>query len=161
MASLAVANAFPLILLSRAGRLELMRLVSPEIVVPIPVADEILARGENDLTARALTGSSWIRTVPVPEIPESIREWGLGAGESAVLAVAHERIGTEVIVDDFMARKCAVWLDIPVRGTLGIVLTAKRRGLVPSARVVMEDLISAGLYLSRSVLDEALRRVGE
>jgi predicted nucleic acid-binding protein len=48
-----------------------------------------------------------------------------------------------------------------LRGTLGIVLVAKKRGLIPSARVVMEDLIQAGLYLSRRGLDDALRRVDE
>jgi len=52
-------------------------------------------------------------------------------------------------------------MGIPVRGTLGIVLVAKRRGLIVSARVVMEDLLQAGLYLSRRTLDDALRRVDE
>jgi predicted nucleic acid-binding protein len=48
-----------------------------------------------------------------------------------------------------------------VRGTLGIVLAAKRPGLIAAARPVMADLTAAGLYLSERVLDEALRRVGE
>jgi len=69
--------------------------------------------------------------------------------------------GTEVIIDDLAGRKCAASLDISLRGTLGIVLVAKRRGLIPRARPVIESMMSAGLYLSRRVLDEALRRVGE
>lgn len=48
-----------------------------------------------------------------------------------------------------------------MRGTLGIVLNAKRRGLIPLARPVIEDLLRAGLYLSQAVIDEALRRIGE
>jgi predicted nucleic acid-binding protein len=52
-------------------------------------------------------------------------------------------------------------LNIPVRGTLGIVLAAKGRGLIPKARDVIEEMTIAGLHLSRRVLDEALRRVDE
>jgi predicted nucleic acid-binding protein len=55
----------------------------------------------------------------------------------------------------------AASLGIPVRGTLGIVLAAKRRGLIPLARPVIDDLFATGLYLSRKVLEEALRRVNE
>ena len=33
-------------------------------------------------------------------------------------------------------------------GTLGLVLAAKRRGLIPSARAVVEALIDSGMYLS-------------
>ena len=88
-------------------------------------------------------------------------EWGLGPGESAVLAYARAHPGTEAIIDDFMGRQCAKALGIPVRGTLGLVLSAKKRGRISSARDVMEDLIKGGLYLSRSVLDEALQHVGE
>jgi predicted nucleic acid-binding protein len=65
------------------------------------------------------------------------------------------------IIDDLAGRKCAACLDIPVRGTLGIVLEAKRRGVIRQARPVLEELIASGLYLRRHVLDEALKRVGE
>lgn len=99
--------------------------------------------------------------VPEPVVPRNILEWGLGAGESSVLALAASHPRMEAIIDDLAARKCASCLGIPVRGTLGIVLAAKRRGLIPRARPVMEELIRGGLYLSRAVLDEALKRVNE
>ena len=65
------------------------------------------------------------------------------------------------IIDDLGGRNCAACLGIPVRGTLGIVLAAKKRGAIPLARTILEDLINSGLYLRRQVLDEALKRVGE
>ena len=63
--------------------------------------------------------------------------------------------------DDLAGRKCAASLNIPVRGTLGIVLNAKYRGHIPKARPVIEDMMRAGLYLSKPVLEQALRRVDE
>ena len=85
----------------------------------------------------------------------------MGAGESSVLTLAATRQGIEAIIDDLAGRKCAASLQIPVRGTLGIVLVAKNRGVIPRARPVIEDMMGAGLYLSRNVLEAALHRVGE
>jgi len=157
----AVINASPLILLSRGGYLELLRPFADRMLVPEPVVREIRAKGFEDVSARALDSIPWLECVPTPKIPDIILAWGLGPGESFVLAMAQANPGMEAIIDDLAARKCAALLAVPLRGTLGIVLAAKRRGYIDAARPVMEKLIKAGLYLSRTVLDEALRRVDE
>ena len=61
----------------------------------------------------------------------------------------------------FGGRRCANSLGIPVRGTLGLILTAKRRHIIPQARPVLEQLRAAGMYLSDSVMNRALKTVGE
>ncbi len=132
-----------------------------EIWVPEPVATEILRRGQRDITAKTIKKTEWLITKPIVSIPTIIMEWRLGGGESAVLAMANENPGTEAIIDDLAGRKCAASLNIPVRGTLGIVLIAKKRGLIKKARPVIMDMMTAGLYLSRKVMDKALRRIGE
>lgn len=160
MAEAAVIDASPLIFLSRGHHLDLLGSFAQEIWVPESVADEISRRGNQDITAQALEDTAWLVTQPAPDISAAILQWGLGAGESATLALAQVH-GLEAILDDLAGRKCAAALNIPVRGTLGIVLTAKKRGLIPEARPIIEDMMNAGLYLSRKVLDRALRRVGE
>ncbi len=161
VADKAIINASPLIFLTRSHHLDLLQTFAREIWVPEPVAMEILHRGQQDITARAIKETDWLITLPVTSIPVIITEWRLGAGESSVLALANEHPSTETIIDDLAGRKCAASLNIPVRGTLGIVLIAKKRGLIPKARPVIEDMMRAGLYLSRKVVDEALKRVGE
>ncbi|MEW6487227.1 MAG: DUF3368 domain-containing protein [Thermodesulfobacteriota bacterium] len=161
MAETAVFNASPLIFFSRGGHLELLRAVVGGVLVPEPVAAEIRRRGPRDPTSAALTSELWLQVVPAPAPSEAILQWGLGPGESAVLALCERNPRRVAVIDDLAGRKCASSLGIPVRGTLGIVLVAKRRGLVPAARPVLEDLLRAGMYLSRRVLDEALTRVGE
>lgn len=161
MAERAIINASPLIFFSRGGQLDLLRAFANKVWVPEPVAREILQRGAQDITARTIEHTAWLDIKPTPQIPGRVLEWRLGAGESSVLALAASHPGTEVIIDDLAGRKCAASLGIPLRGTLGIVLVAKCRGLIPRARPIIESMMSAGLYLSRRVLDEALRRVGE
>ena len=69
--------------------------------------------------------------------------------------------GCEAILDDLAGRRCAAAFNIPVRGTLGLVLIAKQRGHISSARDLLYQLRRAGMYLSDRVLNEALTRVGE
>ena len=161
MAERPAVNASPLILLAGAGRLPLLRVAGPEVVVPAAVAREVRRAGPDDPAVRALVSMPWLVVLPDPAIPPSLLAWDLGPGESAVLAWAAAEPGTEAIVDDLAARRCAAAMGIPARGTLGIVLVARKRGLLPAARPVLEEMRRAGMYLSDRVLNRALALVGE
>ncbi len=161
VANKAIINASPLIFLSRSHHLNLLHAFADEIWVPEPVATEILQRGQQDITARAIKDTRWLVTKPISGIPNNIAKWKLGDGESSVLALASKTLDTEVIIDDLAGRKCAISLEIPVRGTLGVVLIAKNRGLITEARPVINDMLANGLYLSKKILDRVLALVGE
>lgn len=161
MAERPAVNASPLIFLSRAGLMDFLQLIAPELIVPAAVATEIQQRGPVDVTVQAINQTPWLSVVEIPAVPAAIQAWGLGNGESAVLAWGASHPGTEVILDDLAARRCAAALNIPVRGTLGLVLTAKQRGLIPAARPVLLQLRQAGMYLSDRVMNQALAMVGE
>jgi len=77
-----------------------------------------------------------------------------------VLSLAKQSKGSAVL-DDLAARRCASALAIPTRGTVGIVLLAKARGLIPSARYEIEALQRVGFYLSPGLLAAALDLAGE
>jgi predicted nucleic acid-binding protein len=154
-------NASPLIFLARAGLLDFLQLVAETIMVPTSVLMEIQRRGPTDITVQALQNAAWIVYIEDPPIPRLLQAWDLGEGESAVLAWAYAHPDTEAIIDDLAGRRCAAALGIPVRGTLGLVLTAKRRGRISQARPVLERLRHAGMYLSDHVMNQALRLVGE
>ena len=108
----------------------------------------------------ALRETPWLKLIDVV-VPPVIQAWDLGPGESAVLAWAHEHPGSEAIIDDLAARRCAAVLGVPVRGTLGLVLLAKQRGRVALARPVIDALRREGMYLSDRIVDAALALVGE
>jgi predicted nucleic acid-binding protein len=81
-----VVNASPLIFLSRSGLIDLLQLTGHEVIVPEAVANEILSRGPDDITARTTSETSWLLVVPAPPTPPQIQAWGLGEGESSVLS---------------------------------------------------------------------------
>jgi len=156
-----VANASPLIFLAAGGYFDLLQVAGDTVLVPSTVALEIERRGSADVTVRAMRGAEWLSVVPDVPVPSLIQSWDLGPGESAVLAWAHANPATEALIDDLAARRCAAALGIPVRGTLGLVLTAKQRGIITAARPVLERMVHAGMYLSDRLLNEALALVGE
>lgn len=157
----AVVNASPLIFLAKAGMIHFLQQAAPQILIPTAVTKEIGRRGGGDITVRALASTSWLITVEVPPIPPLIQAWDLGPGESAVLAHAQAHPGVAAIIDDAAARRCAEMLGVPVLGTLGLVMIAKKRGLIPAARPVIGLLKQQGMFLSESTIDRAMLLIGE
>jgi predicted nucleic acid-binding protein len=145
----------------KAERIEFLRLVGRELVVPSAVASEIQAFGAEDVAAQALAATPWLQVVETPPVPARIQAWDLGPGESAVLAWCHSHPGAMAIIDDLEGRRCAAAFQIPVRGTLGLILLAKKSGQIPAARPVAESMRRSGMFLSDRVLNRALAMVGE
>ncbi len=139
MAELPAINTSPLIFLTKGGFVNLLLLISPSIIVPSAVAAEIQEYGEIDVTAVALKNTHWLIVQETPPVPNVIQNWDLGQGESAVLTWGYVNPGTEVIIDHLAARRCAVTLGIPVRGTLGCdycQTTRGNSGCTPSFRTI-------------------------
>jgi len=156
----AIVNSSPLIFLSKADYLDLLKLVADKIVVPDSVILEINRRGHNDVTVQALQKADWLQSIKVK--PKSlIQAWDLGLGETAVLSDALHKTDVKAIIDDSLARKCAETHNIPLLGTLGIILLAKKQCLISKARPVMYELRRHGMYLKDSTLNQALALVGE
>jgi predicted nucleic acid-binding protein len=151
-----VVNASPVITLAKAGHLALLTEMADEILLPEAVAAELLMASVED-PARQAVVSGWGTRLPVTETPATVLEWGLGAGETAVLAVSLTRGDCTVVLDDAAGRKCARTLGISVIGTLGVILRAKHQGRIASAARVMQDLRAAGLYLDDVTITDIVR----
>jgi len=156
-----VVNASPLIYLGYAGLIPLLQGAGSPVLVTETVAEEIRRRGLRDPTVQILSAVSWLKEVkPVVERPE-VTLWDLGAGETSVLSWALQHPGCMAILDDRAARRCAQALGIPLIGTLGLVLRAKRQGQIAAARPILRKLREVGMYLSDRIVEQALRLVGE
>src|SRR5262249_39999471 len=142
--------------LAKVGHLALLTETADEILLPEGVVAELLMAPATDPARQAVAGGGGTR-ISVTETPVTVLEWGLGAGETPVLAVALAHGDCTAVLDDAAGRKCARTLGIPVIGTLGVVLRAKRQGRIASAARVMQDLHAAGLYLDDTTITDVLR----
>lgn len=121
---------------------------------------EIQRRGKQDVTVQALAKAGWLSSIEVTPHP-LVLAWDLGIGETGVLSYALHKPNIKVVIDDGLARKCAETHEIPLLGTLGIVLRAKQQGLISAARPIMQELKRHGMYLKDSTLNQALALIGE
>ena len=155
-----VADAGPIIVLAKVGRLDVLTAGGRSVFITETVAREVEAGRDGDPARQALQSGWGTRTADVP-LSEDLAAWNLDAGEQSVLALARET-GAVAVLDDGAGRKAARALSVPHTGTLGLVIEAKRQGLVTSAVNLLRDLRQAGLYLpDDGILEAVLQTVGE
>jgi predicted nucleic acid-binding protein len=83
------------------------------------------------------------------------------ARRSKVLAWAYEKPGYEAILDDRAARNCALSLNIPFRGTLGIILLAKKMGYLVKITPLLRQLEDAGFRINPTLMAAAKKLAQE
>lgn len=154
-------NTSPLIILAQTELIDLLRVAGDPVLVPAAVVREVARRGGEDVTVRALRSRPWLKRINDPPVPAAVEALHLGSGEQAVIAWALAHPETVAILDDLGARRHAAALGVPVRGTLSLIVEAKRVGLLHLARPAVDRVRQAGLYLSDRIADSALLLVGE
>lgn len=149
-----IVNTSPLIALDRIGRLDLLRRLFGSVVRPQSVLDEILEGERQYGVPSELRRSEWILTEPDPEETVFMRE--LGAGETAVLALARKTGADLVVLDDLRARLAAASLGLKVTGTLGVLVAAHRADLLPNLADAFTQLRDSGFRISRTITERLL-----
>jgi len=154
-------NASPLILLGKISALPLLDRLCGQLLVPVGVEKEIFEGPEGDPAIRWLKEKNAESIRPLSLADPIITAWDLGLGESQVLSLARQTPGSEALVDGSLARKCAAAVGISVRGTLGVLLLAKREGHVPRVAPLFQQLTEAGFRIAPDLLEKALRWANE
>jgi uncharacterized protein len=84
----------------------------------------------------------------------------LDDGEAEALALSVEK-GWKIVLDDLHARTVALRMGVEITGTLGILVRAKREGIIPWVKPLLDDLDRRGFRMSPALKAEALRLAGE
>ncbi len=104
----------------------------------------------------------WMTLVAVKQADiDNLPSNRLGAGERSVIAYACTHPNCIAGIDDYHARLLAGKMGLRIVGTVGILLRAKKNGLISA---VKEQLVMAqeeGFRLSNDLYDEALLLAGE
>lgn len=158
-----IADSGPLIYLSEAGCLHILRDLYGSVVIPRAVYDEVVVRGHGEPGSREVASSSFLRVSEHP-LTSPLRMSlmvELDAGEAAAIALAVEERADLVLIDERKGRTVARRLGLRVRGTLGLLVEAKRRGHIALVEPIVDRLIAGGFRVSAAVREEILRSAGE
>lgn len=158
-----VSDAGPIIHLSLVRLLGLIPALYGQILVPDLVYSEVVTDGDVLPGSAELREAKWIEVVshePGAPLFQLLRAQ-LDPGEAAAIWLAVARKPALVLSDDRPARLMAEQLGLSVRGTLGILVEAKRRGEIAEVAPIVTELRSKGVWLSDELVQRILGEVEE
>jgi predicted nucleic acid-binding protein len=150
-----IADAGPLIALSKIKHLHILKDLFSEILLTQAVADECLRVKSDDavLIEQAIT-LGWLKCVDNPDFRHVLSS-SLGLGElSSIEYALQNKENTLLILDDALARKQAIRKELTIIGTAAIVFTAQRKGLISDAEAIISQLNQVGYRISSAVVSQ-------
>lgn len=161
-----VSDSTPLIYLARLERLSWLRVFYGQVMIPNAVWREVAINGGHlpeGVSVRKAADEGWM-TVETPGLLAAefgLDEGELGAGELEAILLAKERAAV-LVIDERLGRLKARHMDIDITGTGGLVLRAKRQGLIKSVSLELRLLLSeTTFYMSDDLFAAALAEAGE
>jgi predicted nucleic acid-binding protein len=158
-----VSNASPLINLARIGKLDLLRQLYGEIVIPQAVWNEVVMEGAGQPGAEEVSTAGWIKqqTVANSHLVHALRQ-ELDAGESEAIVLALETKAKLLLMDERLGRETAQHLGVRCIGLVGILVQAKRIGFVSAIRPYLDALRNtAGFRVGNPLYTRVLHDAGE
>lgn len=160
-----VSDASPLLLLAKIGKLDLLKELYSEIIIPSQVSDEVLKYSDNaSLLIASEIKNGWIKMADADistEVYEIGEKLGLHKGERYALSVAVKLDIKEILADDKLARMAARILGRRAIGCLGVVMKAHETGIIARSEAIdsIQKLVKAGLWISPEVLAEVFSSI--
>lgn len=151
MRKVIISDTSCLIILSNIGELALLRNVYGYVITTLDIAIEF---GE--------TLPEWIEIGKVADLSkQQLLETQIDKGESSAIALAMEMPNSTIILDDYKARKIASHLKLTYTGTIGVIIKAKKLGIISSIKPILQKIKETNFRLSTEIELQALIEAGE
>lgn len=150
-----VSDTSPISALLTVGHARLLVELFGDVLIPPAVADELAA------THAAVPDFLHIREPRDVAAVEALCV-GIDRGEAQTIVVAREQHADLLLMDERAGRRVERQQGLAFTGVLGVLIRAKKQGLIGRVGPVIERLVSdAGLYVSAEVVADALRLADE
>jgi predicted nucleic acid-binding protein len=158
-----VSNTSPLINLAMIGELELIQKLYNTIYIPQAVFDEIVIQGKGQAGAKQIKNSSWIIDHPIDNtlLTKSL-SLQLDKGEAEAIALSIELFANLILLDEKRGRAIATQFNLRPLGILGILIHAKKMGLIPLIKPLIDRLRNhAGFWIDNQLYQYVLTSADE
>lgn len=167
-----IADAGPLIALARIGQLGLLPQLFANVALTETVAIEVSLGGDfpdTQAIAQALA-QPWLQTVTqlAPDLALcqtwiDLYQIDLGEASAMVLASQYRTQGDAplLLLDDARGRYAAAHAKLPVLGTAGLLVLAKKAGYIAAVNPLLAALRQSHYFLSDALVAAVLAQAGE
>ena len=161
-----VSNTSPIINLAAIQQVTLLHQLYGRLIIPSAVYHEIVVQGAGQPGAQEVQTEAWFEHQPLADPGQVLnllqRHPQLNRAEAEAILLAVELKADRLLMDETQGRRTARAFGVPIRGCLGVLVEAKRRGLIPAVKPLMDDLIShAHFFIAQPVYAETLHHAGE
>lgn len=148
-----VSDSGPLIHLARAAHFDVLKILYGRVLVPPAVYHEVAVQGRGEDGSDELAQAAWVGRRR-PRRGDLVTALGafLGRGEAEAIALAGERKGTLLLIDEAHGRRVARRMGIPIKGTLGILLDGYRAGHVGDLESAIARMRERGTWIDDEIL---------
>jgi len=157
------SDTSPLTSLAAIGHFELLRKLYGEIHIAEGVWHELNQGGRRHPGSHEVEKASWVHRHEVRDqaLVRVLRR-DLDRGEAETLALAIELKADLVLLDEQEGRHAAIRLGLRPLGVLGMLLQAKRLGMIAEIRSLLDALRErAGFFLGEGLYGQVLEQAGE
>ena len=158
-----VSDATPIITLAKIDRLDILGRFYHEVLLPNAVFDEVCRNPAFAAEAAAIQKCEFMRlkTVSRTQSVKILMASGLDLGESEAIVLADTLADALLLIDERKGRQIARNMGIRITGTLGILLQAKKLGLIKNIKPLLDRLITENIRISESLYSSILEQAGE
>jgi len=154
-----VSNASPLINLARIGKLDLLHDLYGELTIPEAVWREVVVEGAGQPGADEVKGATWIKRHAVAnrQLVHALQQ-ELDAGEAEAIVLASEMPAELLLMDERLGRETARHLGLRYTGLIGVLVEARRKGLISAVKPHLDALRDAAGFRVSDVLCTRVRQ---
>ena len=162
-----LSNSSPLIYLGKIEKLDILKILFKEIIIPKQVFEEVVLKRKEERFFDALKVENsikegWIKVEEInidEETKKLINE--IDIGEIALISLVKKLKPSLLLIDDASARTIAESFGFNVKGTLYILLKAYKKGIIQKKEIkeLINKLIILGSRISQEIYIEIIEEI--
>ncbi len=148
--------------LYRIGKLELLKILFHDIILPPAVFEELMELENFGYDIAAIKNADWIQVKHVTN-HQLIFDLAktLDLGESEAIALAQEIQADLLLIDEKRGRLKANELGIATTGLIGVITQLKKAGYIQAVKPLLDELRNTGFWIQESFYQKILTSEGE
>jgi predicted nucleic acid-binding protein len=144
MRTLIISDTACLILFDKIGKLDILKDLFHTVTITSKIAEEYKKETPNWIIIKDPENTSYLNVFS--EI--------LDPGEASAIALSKEIQDSLLILDDLKARQLAEELKLKYTGSIGILILAKRKGLISDIDEVISKIQTTNFRISNAIINK-------